>query len=178
MHDAPQAGEVVSTLHVVRQLQQAMEHRRHPVRVRDPMAVDQTQGLFRIETPHQHGTDAGDERPDAVDPQGGRMVGRSSAEIHVEPGAVPVEAADSRYHGLAVAAVDTLGPPGRAGRIQHLRAGGQIVNVVSGRDRARMTSSPASSPPTEPLQRVCRSLAEAGIGNEDPTMSAISSLFR
>ena len=66
MHDEAQRGQVVAALHLVRQPQQAHEHRRHHVHVGDAMTLDQLQQVLGIEARFEHDGAAAAERQHAV----------------------------------------------------------------------------------------------------------------
>ena len=82
MHDEAQRRQIVAPLHLIRQPQQAHEHRRHHVHVGDAMTFDQLQHVFGIEARFEHDGAAAAERQHAVGVRR-RMVHRAVHQDHL-----------------------------------------------------------------------------------------------
>ena len=125
--DEAQRRQIVAALHLIRQPQQAHEHRRHHVLVGDTMTLDQLQHVFGIEARFEHDFAAAPERQHAVGIRR-RMIHRAVHQddlILVRLHAIG-DAADARRgrglfrrHRLAAHA---LGQAGGARRVEHRRA--------------------------------------------------------
>ena len=145
VHDEAQRRQIVTALDVIRQPQQAHEHRRHHVLVGDAMPFDQLQHVLGIEARFEHDGAAAAERQHAVGIRR-RMVHRPVHQddlILVRLDAIG-DAADARrgrdlfrLHRLAAHA---LGQAGRARRVEHRRAADRRHPATAHACRARCPS--------------------------------------
>ena len=137
-----QRRDVVARAHLVRQLQHAHEHGRHQLRLRDLVFLDQLQKFLGVEMLHDDGGAAERDRHH-VEAQRSRVierrrrqidaVGRHAAHVGAENFQERVRHVDRIVFEILL---DALGPPGGAGRIQHVVAG-DLVRDRRGRLRDR-----------------------------------------
>ena len=127
MHDEAQRRQIVAPLDLIRQPQQAHEHRRHHVLVGDAMTFDQLQHVLGIEARFEHDCAAAAERQHAVGVRR-RMVHRAVHQddlILVRLDAIGDAADPRRGRGLFRRhrlAAHALGQAGGARRVEHRRA--------------------------------------------------------
>ena len=119
-------GQVVSSPHILRQLQHAHEHRRHPLALGHPVAFDQAQGLLGVEfLRHHHAAAEGLDVEDVV--QRGGVIERRRRQVdgrRVDAIAVQFLAQVEAFAGadLEQRPDDALGPAGGAGAVEHRAA--------------------------------------------------------
>ena len=128
---------------LVGQREQAVEHGRHHVRVRDAVALDQPQRLLRVPAVHQHDAGAVHQRQASARTPAARRgtAARCTGAAGSCPGrtfAAVTEGVRATAYGLR--ARDALGPAGRARRVEHARAELGIVDVVAGLARRAPSS--------------------------------------
>ncbi len=143
VHDEVQARQVVAGPLGRGQAEQAHEHRRHELRVGHPVALDQLEAPPGIEPLHHHDRGSQALHRHRVDERR-RVVERRGAQVDgalADAAALGGQRAGEQHRcGRRVAErrarqvlAHALGPPGGAGRVQHLPA----LALVVGRERLR-----------------------------------------
>ncbi|KEQ52008.1 hypothetical protein BV95_03759 [Sphingobium chlorophenolicum] len=124
MQHPAQGGEIVAAAHFVGQGEQAHEHGRHRIEMRDAMLLDKLEGAFSVEPGLQH------QQPVAARGEGGEEDGRCVVEGRCDQRAHArhrgVEPVPDPGDGLGLfrrggGAADALGPTRRAGGVDHAR---------------------------------------------------------
>jgi hypothetical protein len=142
MDGAPERRHDVLQPHLVGQLEEAHEHGRHELGVRDPVLADQLQELLGVEVLHDH-RGAAEPHDAHVEAQRSRVIERRRRQID-RVGVHAVELARDGKQRIVV--VDRLrlldrqhafGPAGGAGRVEHVVAGGLVVDRCRGKARDR-----------------------------------------
>ncbi len=137
MDGAAQRRHVVLQAHLVGQLQEAHEHGRHHLRVRDLVLGHQRQEFLGVEMLHDHRR-AAELHDRHVEAQRGRVIERRRREIdRVLAHAVELAGdLEQRVVGVDRLRLDhrqhALGPAGGAGRIEHVVAGGFVGDALGG----------------------------------------------
>jgi hypothetical protein len=116
-----------------RQREQAVEHGRDHVRVRDAVLLYQAQCLHGVPVVHDHQRHAVDEGDRHREGQRGGVVERTGEEVGVDAGlvvlVVPAEVDGGQRAHRGALAVHALGPTGGARRVEHLGAEDRVRNV-------------------------------------------------
>jgi hypothetical protein len=184
-HVAQRRG-VVASLHLVGQREQSVEHRRHHVRVRDAVLLDEAQRLLRLPAVHQRHADASVEWQRQIEGERRGVVERPGAQAQV----VARAKGRARDHlraetagGRRLLAVDALGPAGRARGVEHGAADLGILEVVArlGREQGVVglearNLAPARQPHLRlrsPLGGTGDDVGEAGVGDEGACLAVV-----
>ena len=136
MDHVAQRGRVVAPPHLLGELQEAVEHRRHHVGLRDPVALDELERPSSAPAVHEHDGVAEVQRH--VDPLASAVVVHGTgAEVHVAVVGLHAEQRQQqrRERGRLVGVpvregpAHALGPPGRARGVGHHTPGGQTLGT-------------------------------------------------
>ncbi len=157
MHDKLQTGEVEPLLHLLRRRQHALHHDRHEMGVRHAAALDGAEHLLGVPAlAHEGDRHARGLRDRDVEGERRGVIARPGAHLDVRRRIIGrVRALELRRRGDAMRPMHALGPPRRAGGVEHLAAHLRIVQIgaVDAVERAVVVVEPVRLAADGKLQR-------------------------